>query len=125
MLEPGSLAPLVEAAPGIAAERTEEVAAAFAADDGLEWVALLDERGRPGGLLSREAWERGEAPSAELLVVGVTNGLVEVAQRALLRPPRTRFEPLVCCDAGGGYAGLVPFERLVEALMRAADLPPG
>jgi hypothetical protein len=29
----------------------------------------------------------------------------------------------VCCDAGGTYTGIVPFERLVEQLVRAADRP--
>ena len=55
----------------------------------------------------------------------VTDGLAAAAQRALLRPPERRFDPLVCCDAGGDYAGVVPFERLVEALARATDRPTG
>lgn len=51
----------------------------------------------------------------------LTDGLAAAAQRALLRPPERRFDPLVCRDASGGYAGIVPFERLVEALVRTLD----
>lgn len=84
MLEPGSLAPLVERGSAAAA------------------------RGQVGG---DESFR-------------VTDGVAAAAQRALLRPQERRFEPLVCCDANGDYAGIVPFERLVEALARAADRPP-
>ena len=83
MLEPGSLAPLVDAAPGY-----------------------------PG----REA-AAGDS-------FRMTDGLAAAAQRALLRPPERRLHPLVCRDASGDYAGIVPFERLVEALARALDGPP-
>jgi EAL domain-containing protein (putative c-di-GMP-specific phosphodiesterase class I) len=125
MLEPGSLASLVERAPAVADdEAAGAAAAAFAQDAGLEWVAVLDARGRPVGLHARDACGRGEPPVGELLDVGVTNGLPEVAQRAMLREPARRFDPVVCCDANGGYAGIVPLERLVEALARAADRPP-
>jgi EAL domain-containing protein (putative c-di-GMP-specific phosphodiesterase class I) len=120
MLEPGSLASLVEPAP-TAPVATGAAAALFAADRDLEWVVLLDARGRPVGLHSREGCGRGEPPVAEVLVVGATNGVPEVAQRAMLRAPARRFEPLICCDANGGYAGIVLLDRLVETLARAAD----
>jgi EAL domain-containing protein (putative c-di-GMP-specific phosphodiesterase class I) len=80
MLEPGSLAPLVEQAPAAALE-----------------------------------------PDAVGETFRVTDSLTAAAQRALLRPSERRFDPLVCRDARGDHAGIVPFERLVEALMRAAD----
>jgi EAL domain-containing protein (putative c-di-GMP-specific phosphodiesterase class I) len=123
MLEPGSLASLVERAPTLPAGEgaADAAAAAFAADEGLEWVVLLDERGRPIGLHSRDRCGRGEPPVGEVLVVGATNGVPEVAQRAMLRAPARRFDPLLCCDSNGGYAGVVLLDRLVEALARAAD----
>ncbi len=123
MLEPGSLASLVEQAPAVAAgdEIADAAATAFATDEGLEWVVLLDERDRPVGLCARENRSRGVLSISEVLVVGATNGVPEVAQRAMLRPPAQRFDPLVCCDANGGYAGIVTLDRLVEALARAAD----
>jgi EAL domain-containing protein (putative c-di-GMP-specific phosphodiesterase class I) len=82
MLEPGSLAALVEPAP------------------------------------SPPAWDAGR-DAAEAF--RVTDGLAAAAQRALLRPPERRFDPLVCRDANGDHAGAIPFERLVEALAHAAD----
>lgn len=85
MLEPGSLAPLVERTPAPpAAPEASSAAEAFR----------------------------------------VTDGLAAAAQRALLRPPERRFDPLVCRDANGDHAGVVPFERLVEALAHAVDGPP-
>lgn len=123
MLEPGSLASLVEPTPTAPIARGA-AAALFAADESLEWAVLLDARGRPVGLHEREACGRGEPPVDEVLVVGVTNGLPEVAQRAMLREAARRFDPLVCCDANGGYTGIVPLDRLVEALARTADRPP-
>jgi EAL domain-containing protein (putative c-di-GMP-specific phosphodiesterase class I) len=120
MLEPGSLASLVEPAP-TAPVAKGAAAALFAADEGLEWVVLLDARGRPIGLQSRKGCERGEPPVDEVLVVGATNGVPEVAQRAMLRTPARRFDPLVCCDANSGYAGIILLDRLVETLARAAD----
>ncbi len=121
LLEPGSIAPLVETAPALPAGDPAAAAAAFAADPGLRWVVLVDARERPTGLLGRGAWERGDPPIEQLLVVRATNGIVEIAQRALLRPPAHRFDPLVCGEASGAYAGIVPLEQLVEALARAAD----
>lgn len=83
MLQPGSLAPLVDRAPA------------------------------PAPL----APDAGES-------FRLTDGLASAAQRALLRPPERRFDPLVCRDVSGGYVGTVPFERLVEALVHALDQPP-
>ena len=121
MLEPGSLAPLVESAPAWPGGDAAAVGGAFAADAGLQWVVLLDANGRPAGLHERAAFARGEPPVHELLTVGATNGIAEVAQRAMLRPAPRRFDPLVCCDPGGAYAGLVSLERLVDALAHAAE----
>lgn len=122
MLEPGSLASLVEPAPAVA--ELDGVAAAFDADDGLRWLALVDARGRPTGLVERAAFRRGEPPVGEALAVASSNGIAEVAQRAMLRPAATRFHPLVCCDPRGGYLGLVHVERLVDALARVAERSP-
>ncbi|HKG37456.1 MAG TPA: EAL domain-containing protein [Conexibacter sp.] len=120
MLEPGSLASLVESAPTVPIARGA-AAALFAGEEGPEWVVLVDAHGRPVGLHSREGCGRGETPVDEVLVVGATNGVPEVAQRAMLRAPARRFDPLVCCDANGAYAGIVVLDRLVEVLARAAD----
>jgi len=121
MLEPGSLAPLVEAAPGLPVFHVGAAAAAFAANEHLTCVALLDAQERPVGLHERAAFARGERPIDDLLLVAATNGIADAAQRAMARDPARRFDPLVCCDASGRYAGVVPLERLVDALVGAAD----
>lgn len=80
----------------------------------------------PGSLapLVERAPEPAGAPHAASETFHVTDGVAAAAQRALLRPPERRFGPLVCRDASGGYAGVVPFDRLVEALVHAAERPP-
>jgi EAL domain-containing protein (putative c-di-GMP-specific phosphodiesterase class I) len=125
MLEPGALAPLVEPrAPLAPLAAAAAAGAAFDRDLELRWVTLVDGRRRPVGLVEREAFARGEPPIAELLLVSPANGVVETARRAMLRPPASRFHPLVCVDADGAYAGIVSVERLVEALARAAEREP-
>ncbi|HEX4805973.1 MAG TPA: EAL domain-containing protein [Conexibacter sp.] len=121
LLEPGSLAPLVEPAPGFPLFQPGAVAAAFAARAELRWAVLLDAGGRPVGLHERDAFSRGEPPVGELLTVRPTNAVAEAAQRAMARQPARRFDPLVCCEAGGAYVGVVPCERLVDALAEAVD----
>jgi EAL domain-containing protein (putative c-di-GMP-specific phosphodiesterase class I) len=122
LLEPGALAPLVEPLATLTA--ASAVGAAFARDPELRWVTLVDERRRPIGLIERAAFARGEQPQRELLLVSPANGIVEAVRRAMHRPPASRFDPLVCCDADGAYAGIVHVERLVEALARAAEREP-
>lgn len=119
MLEPGALAPLVEPLAPLTA--AVAVSAAFETDPELRWVTLVDERRRPVGLVERAAFARGEPPLREPLVARASNGVVEVARRAMLRPPASRFHPVVCCDADGAYVGIVHVERLVEALAHGAE----
>jgi len=125
MLEPGSLASLVEAAPALPASHADAAAAAFAADEQLTWVALLDAQERPLGLHRRDAFVRGEGPIEDLLVVRATNGVADAAQRAMARDPARRFDPLVCCGPTGRYAGVVLLERLIDALAGAVDRAAG
>ena len=42
--------------------------------------------------------------------------LAAVSRRAMARPAARRFDPLLCCDEAGRYAGLVRIERIVDAL---------
>lgn len=117
---PGVLAALIERPqPVEAGDGRAGLAEAFAAAPGLGHVPLVDERRRPVGLMARLAFQRGEEPVRDLLVVTPAASVPEVARRAMLRPPETRFDPLVCCDVQGRYLGLVPVERLVAALAGA------
>ncbi|MBB4661721.1 EAL domain-containing protein [Conexibacter arvalis] len=123
--EPGVLVALLERPRAVEAETERaQLAALFAGDPGLLHLPLVDARRRPVGLLSRAAFERGERPVGELLVVSPAARVPEVAQRAVLRPPATRFDPAVCCDGRGRYIGLVRIERLVAALALAHEAEP-
>ena len=46
--------------------------------------------------------------------------IAAVGRRAMARPPARRFDPLVCWDEAGRYAGLVRIESVVDALACAA-----
>lgn len=79
-------------------------------------VVLVDAGGRPVQLWVRNA--EGDRPSGwthPVTTVDVDAQAADVVARAMTRPPQTRFDPLVCVDAGGGYIGLVHLEHLVTA----------
>ena len=122
---PGVLLALLERPPAIEAGAGEaELRALFDGDPGLLHLPVLDARRRPVGLLSRAAFERGEPPAGELLAVSAAARVPEVAQRAVLRSPAVRFDPVVCCDGRGRYVGIVRIERLVAALALAREAEP-
>ncbi|HEX2085385.1 MAG TPA: EAL domain-containing protein [Solirubrobacteraceae bacterium] len=85
-----------------------------------EFVALVDHEGRPTGLVRRQDHLRGGGPIRNLLVVTQDMPLAAVTRRAMARPAPRRFDPLVCWDESGRYAGLVRIERVVDALACAA-----
>ena len=85
-----------------------------------EYVALVDHQGRPTGLVRRCDHIRGDGPVRNLMLVTVDMPLAAVSRRAMARPPARRFDPLVCWDGTGRYAGLVRIERVVDALAAAA-----
>jgi hypothetical protein len=72
-------------------------------------------------MLDRDALARGEDVVAPALLALPAACLAEVGQRAMLRPPATRFHPIVCCDGRGRYVGVVPLEALVSALASASE----
>ena len=74
-------------------------------------VAIVDDRGRPLALFSRDS--ASERPAMR---VEAREPITAVARRALTRPVAQRFDPLVCCDGRGTYQGLVNVERLIERL---------
>ncbi len=85
-----------------------------------EFVALVDPHGRPSGLMRRGDHERGGSPERSLMLVTADMPLAPVTRRAMARPSARRFDPLVCWDESGRYAGLVRIERVVDALAAAA-----
>jgi hypothetical protein len=84
-----------------------------------DYVALVDRDGRPTGIDRRSDHARGDGPVRNLMLVTVDMPLAGVSRRAMTRPPERRFDPLVCWDQTGRYAGLVRMERLVDALAEA------
>jgi EAL domain-containing protein (putative c-di-GMP-specific phosphodiesterase class I) len=85
-----------------------------------EYVALVDHQCRPTGLVRRCDHARGDGPVRNLMLVTVDMPLATVGRRAMARPAARRFDPLVCWDSSGRYAGLVRIERVVDALAAAA-----
>lgn len=102
----------------------EGLAQAFEADPALHHLPIVDARRCPVAMLERAAFERGERPTPDVLVVAPSSSIPEVARRAVLRPVATRFHPVVCCDVEGRYVGVVRIERLVTALAAARDQRP-
>jgi EAL domain-containing protein (putative c-di-GMP-specific phosphodiesterase class I) len=115
--QPGALMPLLERPEPL--ERGSEpdaIAAALPAAGELRHVVLVDERRRPVALHERASFLRGEPPAEDVLLVTPAAEPAEVARRAMLRPPATRFHPVVVCDVRGRYVGVVRIERLVALL---------
>jgi EAL domain-containing protein (putative c-di-GMP-specific phosphodiesterase class I) len=112
----GGLRALLELVP--TAYDREEAAAAFA-DDHVDLVVLLDRHASPTAVMDADGLVHAVRDVA--LRVNVDTDLVEVVRRALVRPARHRFAPLVCTDNAGRHLGVVRMERLVEQLCRDAE----
>ncbi len=57
----------------------------------------------------------------ELLRVKPTTPLALVAERAVTRPERLRWDPIVCIDEAGNSLGIVRLHRLVAALAKSSS----
>src|SRR4051794_27679452 len=82
-------------------------------------VVVVDPvRGRPVQL-----WVRSDEPGAPtgwchpIMTAQAFENAAAVVARAMTRPARTRFDPVACVDAEGGYVGLLHVEHLVTAAM--------
>lgn len=114
----GSLIEAVPALPEPASRQAVDVL--FERRPGPEYIALVDGQGRPSGLVRRGDHRAGSEPVRTLLVVSPDTPVQVATRRAMGRPTAQRFDPLVCADDAGRYAGLVRIERLVDALAAAA-----
>jgi len=106
--------------PHPAVEGVDAAARAFAERPDLEWVVVLDRRGRPAELADPRSVGVGMTSSA--LRMSVDTPLAEAGRLAVVRPPYSRFQPVVCTDDGGRLVGIVPVERLIQEL--AAETAP-
>jgi CBS domain len=111
----GGVAPLLDRAPAVPEARAgTQAAGVMLADPRVETIVALDARERPVGMLRRDdPGRRGVRP---VMVVGLADAAADVARRAMSRPPWRRFDPVVCCDGRGRYAGIVTLERLIADL---------
>jgi EAL domain-containing protein (putative c-di-GMP-specific phosphodiesterase class I) len=113
-LQVGALIEAVPTLPEPASERALRIL--FARCPAPDHIALVDAQGRPSGLVRRSDFARGAPPVRSLMVVTHQMPLAAVSRRAMGRPAEHRFDPLVCCDDAGRYAGLIRLERVVDAL---------
>jgi hypothetical protein len=115
-----TLASLIEAVPTLPEPVSDRaLGVLFDRCPGPDYIALVDQAGRPSGVVRREDHLRREAPVRSLMLVSREMPLAAVSRRAMGRPPARRFDPLMCCDDAGRYAGLVRMERVVDALAAA------
>ena len=115
-----AVAPLIEAVPTLPEPVSERaLGVLFDRRPGPDHIALVDEHGRPSGIVRRGDHRRGAPPVRSLMLVTADMPVSVVSRRAMARPAEHRFDPLVCTDEGGRYAGLVRMERVIDALAAA------
>lgn len=115
-----AVAALVEAVPTLPEPVSQRaLGVLFGGRPEPDFVALVDHSGRPSGLVRRTDHDRGDGPVRDLMLVRPDMPLAAVCRRAMSRPAARRFDPLVCWDDAGRYAGLVRIERVVDALASA------
>jgi hypothetical protein len=115
------ISPLVEIVPTLPEPVSERaLGVLFGRRPGPDFIALVDGQGRPSGIVRRGDHECGIGPVRSIMLVTADMPLAAVSRRAMDRPVERRFDPLVCFDDAGRYAGLVRIERLVDALAAAA-----
>lgn len=121
------IAGLAEATAVVSDDDALAATALFRADPGLEHVVVLDRYGRAVRVLRRRLRADDDPVAVQQLPVSlrvtVDADVAEVAFRAMTRPPATRFDPIVCGDTYGRYAGLVRPERLMVRLAELKRVP--
>jgi EAL domain-containing protein (putative c-di-GMP-specific phosphodiesterase class I) len=115
-----AVGPLIEAVPTLPEPVSERaLGVLFDRRPGPDYIALVDAQGRPSGIVRRSDYSRGAAPVRALMLVTPDMPVSVVSRRAMARSSEHRFDPLVCADESGRYAGLVRMERVVDALAAA------
>jgi hypothetical protein len=113
----GGLFDLGERAPHVASVETAR--AALATDPTITWVAVVDEHGRPIGLVDRNGAKH------QPLNVLPGERLADVARRMASRPAEERHAPVVLCDERARLVGLVTVERVLTRLADTIDSSSG
>lgn len=86
-------------------------------------LPVVDERGRPVGIVARGRDTAGDGTLASPLRALQVENPAHLARRAMARSPQHRFDPVVCCDETGRYLGLIEIEALVEVLAERLGEP--
>ena len=86
------------------------------AEDGHDWLVLVDREAKPVRLVERAALLRGEPFEHHVSVLSADASPAACARQASGRSRVDRLRPLACCDAGGRFLGLIRVERLLAAL---------
>jgi EAL domain-containing protein (putative c-di-GMP-specific phosphodiesterase class I) len=90
----------------------------FAAEPATTQLVIIDELERPAGLLCRAEGSQLQRLPMRVLV---SEAPEELARRAMTRPSRERFDPIVVCDERGRYVGLLEADRLIHLLSRLVN----
>ncbi len=111
----GTLRRVVERAATVGGEKLAETLIDGATVD---MVVILDEAGRPVSTMD----EDGRVHSAldPSMRVDVDTMVTEAAERAMTRPVRQRFRPLLCVDGSGRFVGVARMERVLTFLTSRA-----
>jgi EAL domain-containing protein (putative c-di-GMP-specific phosphodiesterase class I) len=111
-----SLRQVVEHATTVQDER--DAAAAFV-DDSVDLVVMLDSQGRPIAAMDADGMVHSALDPG--MRVHVDTDVREAAERAVTRPARQRFQPLLCTDGTGGFVGVARMERVLTFLTSIAQ----
>ncbi|MDA0302664.1 MAG: EAL domain-containing protein [Chloroflexi bacterium] len=113
-----TLLPLVEQWPVVYAGGLHQTTLTLVGEDRAPpFVPVLDRYERPVAL----QWPDGHVAADVVTVMRASTPLADAARRAITRPVARRFDPLLCVDESGRYAGAVRLERVIEALTVVFD----
>ncbi len=94
-------------------QNAHDAAGAFS-DDAVDLVVMLDRLHRPVALMDADGLVHSALDPG--MRVNIDTDVVEAADRAITRPARQRFRPLLCVDGAGVYVGVVRMERVLSYL---------
>jgi len=115
--EADSIAMLVERRPSIAHDANLAAArATFAACAGARYLVQVDATNRPVGLVDAHDLDEDRLVAMPTVHVDASTSVRDAAWRAMQRPERARYAPLICTLPTGAYFGVVPVERIVAFL---------
>jgi hypothetical protein len=90
----------------------------------LRHLPVVDERGRPVGIIDRVRFAAGDLSMEVPLRALASEPPAALARRAMARESAVRFDPVACCDEAGRYIGLIEIESLVDVLADQASESP-